>query len=91
MNIDFPTFLQKTGYTAAYAARKILYFPKSRPALMADTLELDVGSMRKELVSIVNGKLIVSQKTKAKASDLEINVKNTPKRVNLCRVKKVIK
>ena len=57
MSIDFHTFLKKTGFTAAYAARKILYFPKSRPALMAGSLSLDVEKHRSDLVRAVNGRL----------------------------------
>ena len=55
MSINFQAFLEITGFTAPYAARKILYFPKSRPALMAVNLGLDIDGQRSEMVSFVNG------------------------------------
>lgn len=55
MSINFQQFLEITGFTAAYAARKILYFPKSRPALLATNLDLDVKAQRSEMVGYVNG------------------------------------
>ena len=69
MSIDFQTFLKQTGFTAAYAARKILYFPKSRPALLAKTLNLNVEECRSEMVQAVNGRLQLKEsKTCASSS-----------------------
>lgn len=55
MSINFQTFLEKTGYTAPYAARTILYSPRSRPALLAETLDLDIEGERSKMIQVVAG------------------------------------
>ena len=79
MNINFQTFLDKTGYTAPYAARSVLYSPESRPALLAVALNLDVEGERLKMIQIVAGKESIdasvqtsSRSPKAKPDQLEI-------------------
>ena len=57
MNITFAQFLEQTSYSAPYAARKIKYFPESRPALIAKAMGLDVKAESKVMVAVINGSL----------------------------------
>ena len=81
MSINFQTFLDKTGYTAPYAARSVLYYPKSRPALLAVALDLDVKGERLKMIQIVAGKESIdtpvqtsSRSPKAKSAPAQLEI-----------------
>jgi hypothetical protein len=55
--MKFSDFIKKTGFAPTYAAHSLLYKPKSRPVLMANSLgyepsELDFMNMRR----LISGK-----------------------------------
>lgn len=55
--MTFQDFLNKTGYSAAYAASRLLYFPKSRPVKLAESLGYSPTELEKKmLVKLASGK-----------------------------------
>ena len=55
MGISFKQFIELTLYKPTYAARKIKYHPKSKPARMAHKLGLDVVNQSKIMIAFING------------------------------------
>lgn len=55
--MTFQDFLNKTDYSPAYAASRLLYFPKSRPVKLAKSLGYSPTEIeRKMLIKLASGK-----------------------------------
>lgn len=77
MNMTFDEFLEVTTYSAPYAARKILYAPKSRPAVMARALGFDFSKQSDEEQKRI--RRVVANKEEGSTSKAEENThSNTP-------------